>query len=288
MNGFLRHIVRRAQGQAPVLQRRRPSLYESRQEPAAEAGEAIATQPAAAAVETRRAAEPEATRTAPRAPVAVSEPAADQAFPQNIATPPPALPRATTTPAPTPAPATLIESIQTLRETVVVAPANAATPNQAPQPPRRDTTPAAAIDAPTVRPLRDAIAPTAALRSPPSIATRASAAEPRPAQAQAPAPPPAAASATTRASAPAPPPPLPAPARLAARDAAPAAVAHPARRNAPAAPAPAAPAPVQVSIGRVEIRAGAAAATPAATPRRNGAPALGLDDYLRQRHGDRR
>ncbi len=179
MNGFLRHIVRRAQGQAPVLERRRPSLYESRQEPAAEASEDLATQVAPAAVETRRAFEPEPTRTAPRAPVAVSEPATDKAAAPNVADPPPALPRAATTPAPATATTTLIESIQTLRETVVVAPANAATPNRAPQPPRRATAPAAAIDAPTVRPLRDAIAPTAALRSPPSIATRASAAEPR-------------------------------------------------------------------------------------------------------------
>ncbi|MET4726679.1 hypothetical protein ABIE09_000450 [Lysobacter enzymogenes] len=286
MNGFLRHIVRRAQGQAPVLERRRPSLYESRQEPAAEANEAIGTQAAATAVETRRAFEPESARTAPRAPVAVSEPVADKAVPQNIDTPPPALPRAATTPAPTSGPATLIESIQTLRETVVAVSANATAPNQTPQPPRRDTTPAATIDAPTIRPQRDATPSPTALRSPPSVATRASAADPRPAQAQTPAPPPAAASAPARA--PAPPPPLPAPARLAARDAAPAAVAHPARRNAPAAPAPVAPAPVQVSIGRVEIRAGAPAATPAAAPRRNGAPALGLDDYLRQRHGDRR
>ncbi|QWP78990.1 hypothetical protein J5226_11610 [Lysobacter sp. K5869] len=45
---------------------------------------------------------------------------------------------------------------------------------------------------------------------------------------------------------------------------------------------------MHVSIGRVEIRANAPAAAPAAAPRRNGAPALGLDDYLRQRHGDRR
>ena len=110
MNGFLRHIVRRAQGQAPVLERRRPSLYESRQEPAAEANETIGTQAAAAAVETRRAVEPESARTAPRAPVVTSEPTAGKTAPHNIAAPPPALPRAATTPASTPAPATLIES----------------------------------------------------------------------------------------------------------------------------------------------------------------------------------
>lgn len=66
------------------------------------------------------------------------------------------------------------------------------------------------------------------------------------------------------------------------------AVAHPSRSalHAPAAPGPA---PVQVSIGRIEIRAAAGAGTPAAgTRRQTNAPRLGLDDYLRQRHGSGR
>lgn len=68
------------------------------------------------------------------------------------------------------------------------------------------------------------------------------------------------------------------------------AVAHPSR-SALHAPAPhsAAPAPVQVSIGRIEIRAATTAGTPTTgTRRQTNAPRLGLDDYLRQRHGSGR
>jgi hypothetical protein len=66
-------------------------------------------------------------------------------------------------------------------------------------------------------------------------------------------------------------------------------VAHPVRSAAMlAAPAPVAPAPVQVSIGRVEIR-GVSGASAHATPRSAASkPQLGLDEYLRQRHGNDR
>ena len=59
-----------------------------------------------------------------------------------------------------------------------------------------------------------------------------------------------------------------------------------ARRDAPFAAAPT-PAPVQISIGRVEVRAVQAAPDP---PRASGpaTPRLSLDDYLRQRNGSAR
>lgn len=82
---------------------------------------------------------------------------------------------------------------------------------------------------------------------------------------------------------------LKAPPRMAHSEASKAPVAHPARSAAmQAMPAPAAPAPVQVSIGRVEIRGFAGAAVP--TPARSAAskPQLGLDEYLQQRHGNGR
>lgn len=66
-------------------------------------------------------------------------------------------------------------------------------------------------------------------------------------------------------------------------------VAHPARIAALlAAPAPIAPAPVQVSIGRVEIRAIAATPPPAVPRSAVSKPQLGLDEYLQQRHGNGR
>lgn len=79
------------------------------------------------------------------------------------------------------------------------------------------------------------------------------------------------------------------PPRLAHSEASKAPVAHPVRSAAlQAMPAPAAPAPVQVSIGRVEIRGFAGATAP--IPARSAAskPQLGLDEYLQQRHGNSR
>jgi len=81
---------------------------------------------------------------------------------------------------------------------------------------------------------------------------------------------------------------LSSPARLPTMAVVAGAVAHPARRASAIATLPAAqPAPVQVSIGRIEIRA-----TPAQTPTRppgpSRTPALTLDDYLRRRHGEGR
>lgn len=79
---------------------------------------------------------------------------------------------------------------------------------------------------------------------------------------------------------------MPVPPRIARVEAAPSAVAHPGRTalHAPAPRASMFPAPVQVSIGRIEIRAqGGTPATARKTA--SAAPRLGLDDYLRQRHG---
>ena len=80
------------------------------------------------------------------------------------------------------------------------------------------------------------------------------------------------------------------PPRLASREASRTPVAHPVRSAAMlAAPAPVTPAPVQVSIGRVEIR-GIAAGTPppAASHSAVSKPQLSLDAYLQQRHGNGR
>jgi hypothetical protein len=79
------------------------------------------------------------------------------------------------------------------------------------------------------------------------------------------------------------------PPRLASREAPRSPVAHPARSAAvmAAPPVPAAPAPVQVSIGRVEIR-GLATSAPIAARSAAPKPQLGLDEYLRQRHGNGR
>lgn len=91
---------------------------------------------------------------------------------------------------------------------------------------------------------------------------------------------------------PAPPPPaiavpMPVPPRVAREERAQAAVAHPGRTalHAPAPRAAMSPPPVQVSIGRIEIRAqgGTSAASRKSAPVPG--PRLGLDDYLRQRHG---
>jgi hypothetical protein len=82
---------------------------------------------------------------------------------------------------------------------------------------------------------------------------------------------------------------LPPPPRLPVSTASTTAVAHPARRaHGSHAPAPtlASPPPLQVSIGRIEIRA-AAAPAPARPAAASQSPALTLDDYLRRRHGDR-
>ncbi len=81
------------------------------------------------------------------------------------------------------------------------------------------------------------------------------------------------------------------PPRLANSEAQRAPVAHPVRSAAMAAAplqqTPPVPAPVHVSIGRIEIRASGAAAP--AMPRNVAAkPQLGLDEYLQQRHGNGR
>lgn len=54
-----------------------------------------------------------------------------------------------------------------------------------------------------------------------------------------------------------------------------------ARRAQTAAPAPA---PVQITIGRVEVRAASGAPERAPRPTGPAAPRLSLDDYLRQRN----
>lgn len=57
------------------------------------------------------------------------------------------------------------------------------------------------------------------------------------------------------------------------------------RREAPASTTPAAPAPVQISIGRIEIRASSNAGAERPRPAGPAGPRLSLDDYLRSRNG---
>lgn len=81
---------------------------------------------------------------------------------------------------------------------------------------------------------------------------------------------------------------LKAPPRLTSSEAPRTPVAHPVRSAAMLAvpSAPVAPTPVLVSIGRVEIRGFGGAPAPATARSAASKPQLGLDEYLQQRHGN--
>ncbi|WP_185824766.1 hypothetical protein [Xanthomonas sp. SI] len=264
----LAHLVEQARGQVPVLSRRRPGLFEPRTAttddmppaPAAQAMQRPAVLPVAAPAATERSpSAPWSQPLLPTLPHPTAHAAADRVSP------------------------------------AAAAPADVAPPEPAPL--RRDRVHETVVVAATQRlpasllPQASAAASHARLHTPPGnappprAATTAPLAAPQQAQAtpSAPAAERTVATAATAASLPLPPQ-LRAPLRDARMP-----VATPratdAARQAPLAALAAAPPPaVQVTIGRVEIRANAAAPTAAPSkPARK--PALDLDAYLQQRHG---
>jgi len=275
MSRFLRHMVERARGLGERLERRRPALFESRRPPSpAEDGLAIDDEISTGA---RTPSLPLSTHaamaTAPEA-ASVAVPA-ESPLPASgsMTTPPPpcALPPppsvSLTIPPPAPIAARPHEPPATLRIEAAPTITNHA---------RR---PAEAVPSPRIPPSsRAAVAPPAASPMPMHEVTPSPRSErlrePRRTE-------PNSRRDTSRTE-------LPPPARLPARAEIAGTVAHPARRASVANTLAAAPpAPVQVSIGRVEIRA-ATAPPPARTRDPSRSPALTLDDYLRRRHGDRR
>jgi hypothetical protein len=259
MNRFLHHLVERAQGVGERLERRRPALFESRRAPPRGMDDLATHAPAwesPAAAETRI-----VQRTEFVPPV--------QATPSTPATLAPPSTQALAMPAP----------LRSPELTQLGTPQSHARPD--------DIEP---------RPLRESLQRVPSLQTPhSSLAAQPSSAHSSASDLHAKLTPPTdhirsdrvseltgkahSESATV----------LPPPPRLPVSTASTTAVAHPARRaHGSHAPAPtlASPPPVQVSIGRIEIRA-AAAPAPARPAAASQSPALTLDDYLRRRHGDR-
>lgn len=273
--GFLGHLVGRTQLRAtqsplPILERRRPGIFEPRTHVPATTLDLVETAGAADVSDTsslRRTAAPAAQPAAPTTHSAI--PAAS-------------LPSMTTAPdrirPATPAPAAAIAT----EPRIDVAPI-------APRSARSKITRDASMGAASAPSPMIAAPPTMAAASmrgtqivrvePSRVESRTTVIErdiDRHRNASAPAP---AAPAST----------LKTPPRLAHSEASKAPVAHPVRSAAlQAMPAPAAPAPVQVSIGRVEIRGFAGATAPAPARSAASKPQLGLDEYLQQRHGNGR
>ena len=291
--GFLGHLVGRTQLRAtqsplPILERRRPGIFEPRTHVPATTLDLV---------ETAGAADVSDASSLRRPATPAAQPAAQ---PTHNAMPTASLPPMTTTPdrirAATPAPAAAIATEPRI-DAAPLAPRsarskitrNASTDRAAASAP----SPSAAVVSPT--------SPSPTIAAPPPVSaasmrgTQIVRVEPsrleshlksrttvierevdrrRDASATAPAAP-----AST----------LKTPPRLAHSEASKAPVAHPVRSAAmQAMPAPAAPAPVQVSIGRVEIRGYAGAAAPAPARSAASKPQLGLDEYLQQRHGNSR
>jgi len=278
MNAFLAGLVDRAQGRAPVLERRPRALFEpQRPEPAARieeiAQDTSADEPRVAAAASH-AAHPSLERPIDRPLLPAVAPLARPVGRE------PAPARHESMPA---RPALLaVEPLPASRR------GSASTDDDAPRSPRRSSTPEARDTSREPAPRRaetaNAALPTAPVRP---RSAEATAREPRPREASTPASPavttvqhvhhhhaasPAAARATT---------PVVCPAVLLAK-----AAQSPPPRREPAA-APASPPPVQITIGRVEVRAVHAPAERArsAAP---AAPRLSLDDYLRRRSGGSR
>jgi len=289
--GFLGQLARRLDAAEPVLQRRQPARFEPVQPWTGDVAGPAETTPAGrsaaddAAVPVaplplpraeRAAATSRAASPAAAAPVARPSDAAAHASARSPRGEGEAASRAVAVPAPPPlAPPAIAESIRPPRETLVrdtrvvversvPAPsppaAAVARPMPAPSPPPRADARAApapvAAWAPMRLPALDATlgAPRNEKAAPPRAADTGALARP--------AAPPRAPLAPVAASA-----------RRAARS-----------PDAPARPAPAALPPIEVTIGRVEIRAVAPAPAPA-RPARAAGPRLSLDDYLRQRDG---
>jgi hypothetical protein len=289
--GFLGHLVGRTQLHAtqsplplPILERRRPGIFEPRTHVPATTLDLVETAGAADVSDTsslRRPAAPAAQPTAPaihRAMPTVSPPPMTTALDRiRVATPTPvaavaAEPRIDAAPI---APRSVRSKI-TRQAAASRATASAPSPSSAAMSP---TSPSPTIAVPPTMSAASMRGTQIVRVEPSRLESRTTVIERevdrrRDASATAPAAP-----AST----------LKTPPRLAHSEASKAPVAHPVRSAAlQAMPAPAAPAPVQVSIGRVEIRGFAGAAAP--VPARSAAskPQLGLDEYLQQRHGNGR
>ena len=288
---FLDRLVARAtpaqHADAPVLERRRPGLFEPRgggvpSVPVGEATEDIAvssTMRHAAPMPVPPLQSVHAHAPSPAAAVvAMASTAASPSpaipVPPRLSSPPPSLPT-TSEPPPSPSP---IEHASSPRR---AAPSHEVAPS--PVPSARAVARTQADDMPRPpRAQRDA-PPSSQVRIERSVRVESrthervveSRIEPPASPLRAPTPP-----------APTAPMPMSVPPRVARMEAAHSAVAHPGRTalHAPAPRASMSPEPVQVSIGRIEIRA--QGGTPAASRKSaSPAPRLGLDDYLRQRHG---
>lgn len=288
---FLDRLVARAapaqRADAPVLERRRPGLFEPRggvvpSAPVGEATEDIAvspTMPHAAPMPVPPLPSVHAHAPSPAAAVVAmastaTAPSPAIPVPPRLSSPPASLPT-TSEPPPSPSP------IEHASSPGRAAPSHEVAPSPAPSVRAVARTQADDMPRPP-RAQRDA-PPSSQVRIERSVRVESRTHErvvesrigPPASPLRAPTPP-----------APTAPMPMPAPPRVARMEAAQSAVAHPGRTalHAPAPRASMSPAPVQVSIGRIEIRA--QGGTPvssrkAASP----APRLGLDDYLRQRHG---
>jgi hypothetical protein len=255
---FLSGLLDRAQGRAPVVERRRPALFEP---PRPASGDSL--------VEASLEAAP-----------AYSEPHAT-AYARDLTAPPPAprppVPTGTTLSAPPVQPAPLVEPVPARQPAI---PAHPAPPAHQPRPQEslitrtiHETTVAREPAQPAVQ-VRIAQPPPAPV--PPVAPVRATATAPVPGQPS-----------------PRPDSPAPAPAIQPRPPAPRVATQNPARPPAPSQIArasiqrPGSPEPtIHVTIGRIEVRAMPPAVPASRSPRPNG-PKLTLDSYLRARNGGR-
>ncbi len=296
--GFLGHLVERTQPQAtpmrtPILERRRPGIFEPRAPVAAAALDIEETTVEPRVSSLTRAAAPamQAPSYAPQAPTSDTPSpmlkTTARAVAENVAAPAPRI-AAPSSSAHTTQPPSLPVKTRKFRDTADAATRNSQS-NVARETPakRHPATAPRQIDSTSpMAPLRPKIVapPTMTTRSEKIVRVEHSKLESRTTiiereidKHRDPS--------TSAAHAPM----LVAPPRLANSEAQKAPVAHPVRSAAMiAAPSPQSmpvPTPVQVSIGRIEIR-GYAGATASVAPRSAAPkPQLGLDEYLQQRHG---
>jgi len=276
--GHLARLVERARPNEALLQRRQPSRFEPVQPWAEAAGlddavtagpstppraESPSIEPAITAVAAPRAPQPDVVHTGPHQPQATATPAA----------------------------AVQQHELQTWRETLRVDRSVVATPYIAMPVAGTPKAPMQAVAQPAAVPVVHATAHGAPAAEAPLARPRRPATESAPspsrrqAASNAPAPMPASAPRTE------------APLLRAAQPPAIGPVGHPHatprqgatlhRIQAPQAPAPHELPPVQVTIGRIEVRA-AVSAPAAAETRRRPDPRLSLEQYLRERHGGHR
>jgi hypothetical protein len=278
---FIRQLIERAEGRAPLLERRQRALFEPRAPWSATATNPMMVEreePVEAQSRAPRIAGPEQSlpRAIDKAPSPSTKPLAESSQPIQIlqgAQPPTTPPlRAAMASAPLTEPRP-----KTAANTGNSKPFAAPTQVQARQPaaaalPARDV-PVAAAQPSKAAPIAKAVV---RAEPPARVATRAREEQPEPRQ-----------RATNKAPALASlQPVMPAQRVPTRRDSAPAVLLaraqSPSRSTTAAAPSPA-PAPVNISIGRVEVRAHSGPPERAARPVRNQGPQLKLDDYLRER-----